>query len=104
MNRGMIQTHAGDDSDGKIWGIEGINLLFLLAGLLIGIGLALTLSGRHTPMFSIGAGAVPFGIVATYVLTLRQGKPKSYDTDLLESLATGNGWIPPAHQPRNPLI
>jgi hypothetical protein len=23
----VISTHAGDDSDGKLWGIEGINIL-----------------------------------------------------------------------------
>lgn len=100
----MIQTHAGDDSDGRIWGIEGINLLFLLAGLLVSIGLVLMLSQQHPPTFSIAAGAVPFMLVTAYVLILRQGKPKSYDTDLLETLASGNGWTPPAKQLRNPLF
>jgi hypothetical protein len=37
------------------------------------------------------------------VFALRQGKPKSFDSDLLETLATGTGWMPPAKQPRNPL-
>lgn len=104
MRKAMIQTHAGDDSDGRIWGIEGINLLFLLAGLLLSIGLVLMLSRQHPPTFSIAAGAVPFALITAYVLILRQGKPKSYDTDLLETLATGNGWTPPAKQPRNPLF
>lgn len=99
----MIQTHAGDDSDGKIWGIEGINLLFLLAGLLLSIGLVLMLSHQHPPMFSILAGAVPLVLVTAYVFILRQGKPKSYDTDLFETMASGSGWMPPANQPRNPL-
>jgi hypothetical protein len=26
MSRSVINTHAGDDSDGKLWGIEGTNL------------------------------------------------------------------------------
>jgi len=99
----MIPTHAGDDSDGKIWGIEGVNILFMLAGLLLSIGLAMMLSHHHAPTFSVGAGAVPFALITGYVFTLRQGKPKSFDTDLLETLANGTGWMPPAQQPRNPL-
>ena len=99
----MIPTHAGDDSDGKIWGIEGVNILFMLAGLLLSIGLAMMLSHHHAPTFSVGVGAVPFALITGYVFTLRQGKPKSFDTDLLETLANGTGWMPPAQQPRNPL-
>ena len=104
MSKGIVHTHAGDDSDGKIWGIEGMNILFLLAGLLLSIGLTLLLSRHHAPAFSVGVGAVPFALLAAYVLLLRQGKPKSFDTDLLETLAGGSGWLPPAHQPRNPLF
>ena len=99
----IVHTHAGDDSDGKIWGVEGANILFLLAALLLSIGFALLLSRHHAPTFSVGAGAVPFVVVTGYVFALRQGKPKSFDTDLLETLSTGTGWMPPAKQPRNPL-
>ena len=99
----MIPTQAGDDSDGKIWGIEGVNILFMLAGLLLSIGLSMMLSHHHAPTFSVGAGAVPFALITGYVFTLRQGKPKSFDTDLLETLANGTGWMPPTHQLRNPL-
>ncbi len=100
----VVSTHAGDDSDGKIWGIEGVNILFMLAGLLIGIGLALMLSRHHAPMFSIGAGVAPFVLASLYVFALRQGKPKSFDTDLLETLASGTGWTPPTAQRRNPVF
>jgi len=98
-----VATHAGDDSDGKIWGIEGMNIVFILAGLLLSIGLVVMLSRHHAPTFSVGAGAMPFVVVTSYVFALRQGKPKSFDSDLLETLATGTGWMPPAKQPRNPL-
>lgn len=103
MSKTIVQTNAGDDSDGKIWGLEGVNILFMLAGLLLGIGLALMLSRHHAPMFSVSAGVMPFALITGYVLILRQGKPKSFDTDLLETLVNGTGWMPPAQQPRNPL-
>ncbi len=104
MSKGIVQTHAGDDSDGKIWGIEGTNLLFMLAGLLISIGLALVLSRHNAPMLSVGAGAVPFALVTGYVFAFRQGKPKAFDTDWLEAHANGSGWMPHSCQPRNPLF
>lgn len=103
MSKGIVHTQAGDDSDGKIWGIEGVNILFMLAALLLGIGLAVMLSRNNQPAFSFGAGTVPFVLVTAYVLTLRQGRPKSFDTDWLETLASGTGWTPPTSQPRNPI-
>lgn len=98
-----VPTHAGDDSDGKIWGIEGLNIVFILVGVLASIGLAVVLSRLHSPTFSVGAGAMPFVVVTGYIFALRQGRPMSFDTDLLETFATGTGWMPPVHQPRNPL-
>lgn len=99
-----VPTHAGDDSDGKIWGIEGMNILFILAGLLLSVGLAVMLSRHHVPGFSVGAGAMPFVLTTAYVLALRQGRSQAFDTDLLETLAAGSGWMPPALQRRNPLF
>ena len=104
MSKGLIQTHAGDDSDGKIWGIEGMNLLFMLAALLIGIAFALLLSRHHAPALSVGVGTVPFALVTIYVFAFRQGKPKAFDTDWLETQANGSGWTFPTRQPRNPLL
>jgi len=104
MSKGIVHTHAGDDSDGRIWGIEGMNLLFMLAGLLVSIGLALLLSRHHAPTLSVGAGAMPFALVTIYVFAFRQGKPKAFDTDWMETQAVGSGWMSPARQPRNPLF
>ncbi len=104
MSKGLVHTQAGDDCDGKIWGIEGMNLLFMLTGLLIGIGLALLLSRHHAPTLSVGAGAVPFALATIYVFAFRQGKPKAFDTDWLETQANGSGWTSPTRQPRNLLL
>jgi hypothetical protein len=103
MSKAIVQTHAGDDSDGRIWGIEGLNILFILAGLLLSVGLALLVVRHHAPAFSVGVGVLPFVLTTAYVFALRQGKPKSYDTDLLEALIAGTGWMAAARQPRNPL-
>lgn len=100
----LVPTHAGDDSDGKIWGIEGRNILFILAGLLLGIGLAVMLYRSYSPAFALGLGAAPFALAVLYIFTLRQGRPKSYDTDLLETFLAGTGWRPAVVQPRNPLF
>lgn len=103
MSKALVQTHAGDDSDGKIWGVEGLNILFLLAGLILSVGLSLLLFRQHPPTFSFSLGGMPLVLCTAYVFGLRQGKPKSYDNDLLETLATGSGWMPSARQPRLPL-
>jgi hypothetical protein len=79
MSKTMVQTHAGDDSDGRIWGFEGMNILFILAGLLLSVGLSLLLVRHHPPMFSVAVGALPFVLATAYVFALRQGKPKCYD-------------------------
>ena len=50
MSKPVINTHAGDDSDGKLWGIEGINILFILAGLLLSVGLSLMLFRAAGPL------------------------------------------------------
>jgi hypothetical protein len=103
MSKSLVQTHAGDDSDGKIWGIEGTNILFILAGLLMSVGLVMMLFRHHPPLFSVGFGLLPFLVLTGYVFGFRQGKPKSYDTDLLETLLGGKGWMPSLRQPANPL-
>ena len=61
MSKPIVNTHAGDDSDGKLWGIEGINILFILAGLLLSVGLSMMLFRQqaHSAAFSFGIGSLP---------------------------------------------
>ncbi len=103
MSKPLVQTHAGDDSDGKIWGIEGTNILFILCGLLMSIGLAMMLFRHHSALMSVGFGLLPVVVLSVYVFGFRQGKPKAYDTDLLESLLGGTGWTPSSRQPSHPI-
>ena len=92
MSPSVINTHAGDDSDGKLWGIEGINILFLLAELLLSLGLSLMLFRQqvHRATLSFGVGSLPLVLASVYVFALRQGRPRSDDTDLLEILLAGH--------------
>jgi hypothetical protein len=105
MSKPVINTHAGDDSDGKLWGIEGINILFILAGLLLSVGLSLMLFRQqaHSAAFSFGVGSLPLVLACIYVFAFRQGRPRSYDTDLLETLLNRRAWLPPRRQPRHPI-
>jgi hypothetical protein len=105
MSLPVINTHAGDDSDGKLWGIEGINILFILAGLLLSVGLSLTLFRQqvHSLELSFGVGSLPLVLACVYIFALRQGRPRSYDTDLLETLLGGRAWQPSRRQPSNPI-
>lgn len=104
MSKPVVPTHAGDDSDGKIWGIEGINILLILTGLILSVGLSMMLFRQqaHSPFVSFGVGSLPLVLMVAYVFGLRQGKPRHYDTDLLETFTCGTGWMP-GRQPRHPL-
>ena len=105
MSKTIVHTHAGDDSDGKIWGIEGLNILLILAGLILSVGLSMVLFRQqaHSIFVSFGVGSLPLVLMVAYVFGLRQGKPKHYDTDLLETLTSGVAWLPAHRQPRHPL-
>jgi len=105
MSRPIVNTHAGDDSDGKLWGIEGINILFILAGLLLSIALSLMLFRQqaHSAAFSFGVGSLPLILACVYVFALRQGRPRAYDTDLLETFLNGRAWLQPRRQPSHPI-
>jgi hypothetical protein len=105
VSKVVVQTHAGDDCDGKIWGIEGINILLILAGLILSVGLSMMLFRQqaHSPFVSFGVGSLPLVLMVAYVFGLRQGKPRHYDTDLLETFTSGTAWMAARRQPRHPL-
>jgi len=77
----------------------------ILAGLLLSVGVSLMLFRQqaHSPGFSFGVGSLPLVLASVYVFGLRQGRPRSYDTDLLETLLSGRAWLPPRRQPCHPI-
>jgi hypothetical protein len=104
VSKSIVHTHAGDDSDGKIWGIEGRNILLILSGPILSVGLSLMLfRQQHSPFLSFGIGSLPLVVTVAYAVGFRQGKPKCYDTDLLETCVSGNAWQPFFRSPRHPL-
>ena len=66
---------------------KGLNILLILAGLILSVGLSMMLFRQqaHSPFVSFGVGSLPLVLMVAYVFGLRQGKPKHYDTDLLET-------------------
>ncbi len=42
-------------------------------------------------------------LASVYVFAFRQGRPRSYDSDLLETILSGRMWLPPRRQPGNPI-
>ena len=60
-------------------------------------------AARRRPAARLGVGSLPLVLACVYVFALRQGRPRSYDADLLETLLNGRAWMPPRRQPRNPI-
>ncbi len=89
-----IDTQAGDDSDGKIWGLEGSNILIAVGGCALGVSVTVLsfLIGATPPVTALCYGIMPAVLGLVYVFTLREGKPKSFDRDLLETFLAGRSW------------
>lgn len=92
----FTETNSADDSTGKTWGLEGNLFWFVVGGAFVSvITLLLLFSVRRWSLPSALIPAViPLGLTLLYALTLRQGKPPGYDTDLFESWLKGLGFGP----------
>jgi hypothetical protein len=104
----FTETNSADDSAGKTWGLEGNLFWFVIGG---GFATVLTLLllfsvWRWSLISAAIPATVPLGLSLLYALTLRQGKPSGYDTDLFELWLKGPGFGPNQHatsltQPNN---
>ena len=106
MSLYITNTQAGDNSDGKYWGIEGMNIVIIIVGLALALTsfFTLTKNKENGLLHTTCVGSAPLVVSIGYVFGFRQGKPKSYDLDLLETLASGKGWQPDfKSQHTNPL-
>ena len=92
----FTETNSADDSAGKTWGLEG-NLFWFVAGGAFAavVTLLLLFSVAHWSLLSALVPAlIPLVLALLYALTLRQGKPAGYDTDLFELWLKGPGFGP----------
>jgi hypothetical protein len=75
-------------------GIELENFILIVVGIAISIGVTyfnyvLYPNGSIT---SLGTCVSPIAVAVIYVFTLRQGKPKSFDVDMMETVIEGPAW------------
>ena len=92
----FTETNSADDSAGKTWGLEG-NLFWFVAGGAFAAVVTLLLLfsvGHWSLLGALVPALIPLVLALLYALTLRQGKPPGYDTDLFELWLKGPGFGP----------
>jgi hypothetical protein len=94
----FTETNSADDSAGKTWGLEGNLFWFVTGGAFAAVITMLLLFSvwRWNLISAIVPALIPLGLSLFYALTLRQGKPSGYDTDLFELRLQGSGFGPQA--------
>jgi 4-hydroxybenzoate polyprenyltransferase len=88
------ETNAGDDSAGRVFGLDGNLylpvLLTVLGALALFAILALVLQIK--PALAGIIVAIPLTSVTMWVVCLKQGRPAGYDRDLLEHWLGGGNF------------
>ncbi len=99
------QTNSANDSEGAIWGLPGNTFLALVASLVLSVTLLVVLQTRHfSPLVALGVAALPTAVTVTYITCLIAGKPRHYDRDFFDLLASGKDFsLNPLRQPVHPL-
>jgi hypothetical protein len=92
----LTETNSADDSAGKTWGLEGNLFWYLISGAFVSVILMLVLfsSWRWSFAAATATAAVPLSLTLLYIFGLRQGKPRGFDRDLIESWFSGAGFGP----------
>ena len=92
----FTETNSADDSTGKTWGLEGNLFWFVTGGAFAAVITMLLLFSvcRWSLLSALVPSLIPLGLALLYALTLRQGKPRGYDTDLFELWLKGPGFGP----------
>lgn len=105
-DRRLTPTHAADEFQGAVFGIETHLFAWVALGLLASLGLFLGLFYGAEASFPSAAGwaAVPTVGVILYLRLVHQGKPPGFTLELLDSLLTRGHARPPCQQPRHPFL
>jgi hypothetical protein len=87
-------TNSGDDSAGRVFGLDGNLYLGIVIAAVAGIALfaGLTLFGSVGYAVAGGVGVVPVAVMAVWAVALKQGKPAGYDRDRIEALLGGGDF------------
>ncbi|MDB6093707.1 MAG: hypothetical protein JWM32_1269 [Verrucomicrobia bacterium] len=97
----FTDTNAGDDSAGRVFGLDG-NLYLPVAGAIVGgIGLAAFLAfvAQMNPVASGLVGLLPIVGTSAWVGLLKHGKPAGYDRDWIDQKLGGGDFTPPERPP-----
>lgn len=91
----LTDTNAGDDSAGRVFGLEGNLYLPLVGGAIVGIAVFAGFFFLGTGKAIAGvAGSAPLVACAIWALGLRHGKPAGHDGDWLDQRLGGGDFGP----------
>lgn len=79
------EANAGRETLQGFAGFEGTNALLFMVSMFVGL-LLMQGNANSGILASIGIGTIPVIVVSLYVFILKQGKPPSYDLELVEWL------------------
>ncbi|MDB6094025.1 MAG: hypothetical protein JWM32_1587 [Verrucomicrobia bacterium] len=89
----MTGTNSGDDSRGRVFGLEGDLYLPVAIGAMVGVALSGGLLLVKAPWeLAVAIGALPLFGVVVWVLGFRHGKPAGYTQDKLDSMLGGGNF------------
>ena len=96
----LHETNEGRETQQGFAGFEGMNAIFFMFALALGMLIFRRLAGADEPNMTAAliGGALPIVLVSAYVFGLKQGKPASYDIELGEWLiirAAGGTYFSP---------
>jgi len=94
-------THAADEFQGTVLGIQTTLFAWVCLAFLAGMALFTWLFYAQGRDFTsaMGWAALPVIAVVAYLRFCHQGKPPGYTSDMVDSLATGGHTVPPHQLP-----
>lgn len=104
----ITDTNSANDSRGRAFGLEGNDFIWVLAGLVVALGLYLLLAVLfHCPKLLALGLVLPFALgPLAWMVLLRHNRPDGFAEDWFAQKFDGAGWsLPPVSAtPRRPLV
>jgi hypothetical protein len=102
----ITDTNSVNDSKGRALGLDGNDFLYVVVGIVAGIGMFLALysMGAVSLLASAFISACIVAVPTAWVLLFRRNKPEGYAEDFFDDLLNREGWsFVPGNQP-SPLL